>query len=873
MNEILLHTKLSQPPLRSMVVARKRICEYANQGLLGGNEFCRKLTLVSAPAGYGKTSMVSEWLRSLEVQAAWLSLDELDNDPFRFLAYFLAALQEIYPKFAESLQAMLQMPQRPQLDIVLTILLNELSTLPTLTALVLDDYQAIDNLTIHQSISFLLERLPPCLHLVLITRQDPLIAISRLRARNQILEIRQDDLRFNLEEISRFMNQIMQLSLQPEDIRALERRTEGWVAGLQLVGLSLHGTRDRSGFIKGFTGSNRFILDYLMEEVVSHQAEDVRDFLLDTAILERLSGPLCDAVTGKSGSQEMLEKLDQANMFIVPLDQSRTWYRYHRLFSDLLCHQKRLKSQPMEEATLHQRASQWFKNEGYLAEAIQHSLNAQDWVKAAQLIGEISDWMFKHGEIITVIGWMEKLPKELVLNHPDLCMSYAWALLLTEKYEQSTPVLARVEKLAPTGSLLQGQVATAQAYLARATGDNQRVIETSKMALSLIPESDLNSRGSLLMNLGLVYWHEGQLKEAEPTLVEAQESAAANDNLYVQLTSEIFLARTLISRGAIRKAAARYPSIIQRGPQVPVTALAHFDLGFLYYEWNELEKAEVNLQQGLDLSKRTGNVEFQIAGLLLQVYLSLARQDWKMASQIADQACRLAEGFSTLTRYRCAACQTLLALAMEDLKSASYWSEQNTEKVDPHPFYRFLGLNQSRLFIAQGKLEAAAEQLKSCYKRAYKAGWGYALVAVRVLQALAAGNSPASSEYLNDALSIAAPEGYIRTFTDAGGGLVPLLRESAQCGNHPEYARQLLSSLGEKTESLGSSRSILVEALSEREVEVLRLVTEGLSNREIARRLFISTGTAKTHVHNLCGKLGVRNRTEAARRAIELGLA
>lgn len=872
MAEILLHTKLGVPALRSLAVPRTRLLKYSNESLVQGNEFLRKLTLVSAPAGYGKTTMVSEWLRGLAIPAAWLSLDESDNDPSRFMAYFIAAIQSIQPKFGESLQAMFRSPQPPPAEVILTILLNELGALPNLIFLVLDDYHAINNLAIHQQISFLLEHLSARMHLILITREDPLIPISRLRARKQVLEIRQEDLRFTVEEISDFMSRVMLLELSFDDIVALERRTEGWIVGLQLAALSLHDMRDKSSFIQAFTGSNRYILDYLIEEVFNRQPVDVRNFLLETAILDRLSGPLCDAVTHRSGCHELLERLDQANMFIVPLDLSRTWYRYHRLFSELLQHQQHLRKQPMDEAIIHQRASEWFETEGYLSEAIQHSLAAQDWKKAVQLIDLVNDRMFKQGEIVTLLGWLEKLPRQLILSQFDLCMTYAWALLLAGKYQLSEPVLEQAEKLTQPGSVSLGQVATAQAYLARSVGDNQRVIETSRLALSLLPETDITDRSNLLMNLGLVYWHEGRLEEAEPALVEAQEKAVRSGNWYAQLTSELFLARTLASRGAIREAALKYPSIIERGPQVPIAALAYFDLGSLHYEWNELEQAEIYLQQGLDLSRRMGTVEFQTAGLILQAYLLLARQDWSAASNVMDQACILAREFSRLIRTRCAACQAQVALATGDMMLAAHWLEQASGNVDSHPFYRFSGLIQPRLLIAQGRVKEAAELLSIRYATASRAGWGYAIIAIQILQAMAADSLHSALDFLADALRLAGPEGYIRTFVDAGIGLIPLLRDAAQHGVAPEYVGRILTSMGTRIYTPSSTRSVLAEPLSEREIEVLRLVTKGLSNREIAGKLFISPGTAKTHVHNLYGKLGVRNRIEAATRAKELGL-
>ena len=873
MPEILLHTKLGVPPQREVVVARKHLLDYINAGFLQAGKFSRKLTLVSAPAGYGKTTFVAEWLHRLQLPAGWLSLDEGDNDPNRFLAYLMAAIQIVRPGVGASAQAMIQSPQPPPAEISLTILINEINALSGSLILVLDDYQAINNISIHQQVTFLLEHLPAQMHLVLITREDPLIPVPRLRARSQVLEIRQEDLRFTLEEITDFMRRVMQLDLSQDDILALERRTEGWVAGLQLAALSLHGLRDKSDFILAFTGSNRYILDYLIEEVFNRQPGEVRDFLLKTAILDRLSGPLCDALVGRSGSRELLEKLEQANMFIVPLDPSRTWYRYHRLFSELLRHQQQLVRLPVEVTRLHQRASQWFEGESYLNEAIQHSLAAQDWAKAAYLIGQVNDGMFKRGEIVTLINWMEALPNELILSQTGLCMIYGWALLLVGRYDQARPVLAQAENLASTDPALLGQVATAQAYLARSVGDNPGVIERSQLALSLLPEGDHSVRGTLSMNLGMVYWHEGHLDEAEPVLEEARENAVLSGNLYVHLTSEIFMARTNVSHGKIRQAALHYPTIIQRGTQVPVVSLAYLDLGSLHYEWDDLEKSEQYLEQGLELSLRTRNVEFQIAGLILQTYLSLARQDFDGASGVMDRACKLASDFSLQTRARCAACQALIAIAQGDLQSADRWMEQNPINLDSHPFYRFLGLNLPRLLIARGRMEQAAEQLRNSYESASTAGWGYGLVAVRVLQALSANAPKAGHEFLGDALRRAEPEGYIRTFVDAGIGLIPLLEDIAREGITPDYIGRILTAFGSKIRLPAAQAPLIAEPLSEREIEVLRLVAAGLSNREIAGRLYISPGTAKTHVHHLCGKLGVRNRTEAATRAKELGLA
>jgi LuxR family maltose regulon positive regulatory protein len=872
MAEILLRTKLNVPLLRSTLVNRGRLIELANGNLLNEKEFQRKLTLVSAPAGYGKTTLVTEWLSRQGIPISWLSLDEADNDASRFLAYFIAAVHEVNTEFGASLQAVLKSPQSPPQEVLLTLIINELTALPTLLMLVLDDYQVIKNLTIHRFLSFLLDHLPTNVHLVLITREDPLISISRLRARGEVLEIRQNDMRFNLEEITDFFSRVMQLELSTEDIIALERRTEGWIAGIQLAGLSLSGVKDKSSFIHEFTGSNRFILDYLIEEVFSQQPAEMRDFLLRTAILDRLCGPICDVLNNRSDSQDLLERLDLVNMFIIPLDQSRTWYRFHRLFSELLDHQRHLRMQPGEEIKLHQIASQWFESEGYTGEAIQHSLAAQDWKNAAQLIGQVNEDMLKHGEVLTLLSWMQSLPVQVLASQPDLYLAYAWALLLSGKYKQAEAVLQDVKQFAAPKSVLLGQVATAQAYLARSVGDNRGVIAKSQIALDLLPDSEVVQRSNLLMNLGLAYWHDGLLDEAEPVLNHALEMASQSNNLYAQLTTEIFLARVSASRGALHRAAEKYPSIIKRGGSVPINALAYLDLGWFYYEWNELERAEGLLHQGLELSRRTSTVEFEIAGLILQTYILLARQEWDKANRASRKAWDLAQEFSMQTRGRCVACQAQVALAMGKVEVAAKWLDLVPVIVDAHTFYRFAELIRARLLLALGKEEAAAEKLEAIYQQSDRAGRGYAVVATRVLQSLAATNEAARQAYLADAVKRAEPDGYIRTFVDDGIALVPVLRQLAEQGIAPEYISRIVIAMGMKQKAAVVETAPITEPLSEREIEVLRLVAEGLSNREIAGRLFISPGTAKTHVHNLCGKLGVRNRTEAATRAIELGL-
>lgn len=866
--ESLLSTKLFAPELRPDLVERNRLLEKLDSNLYPELGFSRKLTLIAAPAGYGKTTLACQWLGATEMPAAWLSLEEQDNDPVRFIRYLIAAIQSARPELGGEAQAMLEAPQRPSDDVVLTTLINDLSAMAEPLVLALDDYHVIQTPAIHKLMAFLLDHQPNSLHLMLLTREDPLLPIPQLRAGGNVLEIRQEDLRFAPHEIGEFLRQVKGLKLTPDDIGRLERRTEGWIAGLQLAALSMQQHDDLKGFVQAFTGSNRFILDYLMEEVFGSQPPEVREFLLSTSILDRLSGPLCDAVVKTTGSQDFLETLDQANLFIVPLDQSRSWYRYHRLFGELLRNRLRM-TRRLNETSLHKAASLWFESEGHLAEAIHHALEAEDWGRSAILIGHAADELLKRGELVTLIGWFQKVPAELVQTHLDFGLSYAWALLLIGRFDQAEELLEHFETQAKTDQTLLGQVATAQAYAARGRGQNERVVEKSQQALELLPNSELTSRSTLALNLGLVYWHEGKLREALPILNEAREMAEQAHNHYADLTAQIFLARTMASQGALRQAEEKLQTTLERGEEIPILALLHFDLSCIYYEWNDLVKAWEHLDIGMDMCTRSGNVEFQNGGHLLKAQLFLAGGNTLGALSEVETSHALSRAFGPAAQARSKACHAQIALAMGDIETAEHWIDQMEEDVDAHSLYRFIGLAFPRLLLAKREHAQARDVLAERLAAAIQAGWGYAGIPIRALQALAAETDDEALEILEHALTLSQPDGYIRSYVDCGPGIAPLLREAAHRGLMPEYVGSILAGYDARREIPAQP---LVEPLSERELEVLRLVTAGLSNREIAEKLVISIGTAKTHVHNICGKLGARNRTEAAMRAKDLNM-
>ena len=877
----LLATKFFCPPARLNLVSRPLLVARLDAGLHTEGGFARKLTLVSAPAGYGKTTLVAAWLRShlfdaqspsagqssLSSRTAWLSLEESDNDPTRFLAYCIAALRGVDERLGEAALATLQSPQPPPAEIILTTLINDLAAIDSPIILALDDYHVINTPAIHQQIAFLLDHLPPKMHLVILTREDPLLPVARLRARGQVLDIRQEDLRFRTGEIADFLSHAMGLALSEDEIASLERCTEGWIAGLQLAALSMQGRTDLSSFIQAFTGSSRFILDYLIEEVFERQSPDMQDFLLKTSILERLSGPLCDALTMKTTSQTLLESMEQANLFIVSLDQSRRWYRYHHLFAELLRHRLRAASSELETA-LHLRASQWFETEGLSGEAIQHALAAQDWERAGRLVQSISSDLLKHGEVWTILGWYQSFPKPFLLSNPRACFDYCWPLLLAGQYEAAAPLLEHLESIAADMPPFLGEIYAAQAFLARGVGDHERMVERSQRALTLLPKSAINSRGLVAMNLGLAYWHMGRMDEAEETLAESLEAAQATGNLYTILTSLIFQGRVLAVRGLLHQAEGYFQRAIQQGKDMPINALANMDLAALHYEWNDLAASEQYLQKAILLSQRAKNDEFLVGCWLLEMRLRIAQGNPAGADAALTQAKGLAQAEkipeAMVKRVESAQVYMLLATG----KSTSNAGQKLVPQADNHLFYRFLGVTKARTLP-----EASARvYLSGLAQAAQENGWGYGLLAVRTLQAVNAGSQDEGLHFLVEALHQAEDNDFIRTFVEVGDALVPLLKEAVRLGKMPDYARRILAVTAAEVPVETPVPHALVEPLSERELEVLRLLVTGMSNREIAEQLFISTGTAKTHIHNLCGKLGVRNRTEAAMKASELGL-
>src|SRR6266705_1619814 len=617
----ILATKLYIPRLRPNVVSRPRLLDRLNEALH------RNLTLISAPAGFGKTTLVSEWVEGIERPTAWLSLDEGENDPARFLAYLVAALQTITANIGEGVLGMLQSSQPPPTEAILTALLNELTTLPDHFVLVLDDYHVLDAKPVDIALTYLVEHLPPQMHLVIATREDPQLPLARLRARSHLTELRAADLRFTASEAAAFLNQAMGLNLSAADIARLSDRTEGWIAGLQFAALSLQGHQDVPGFIRAFAGDHRYIVDYLVEEVLQREPAPVRSFLLQTAILDRLHGPLCDAVTGQAEGNARLEALERGNFFVVPLDDKRHWYRYHHLFAEVLSAQL-LAEQPDQVATLHRRASAWYEQHGSVADAIRHALAACDFGRAADLVELAVPTMGRNRQEATVLGWLRALPDELVRARPVLSVYYAGALLLHAELEGVEARLRDAEQWLDTttdmGELalassaemvvvdeaefrrLPGAIAVYRAAIAQALGDVANTMKYARRALDLVPEDDHLGRGSAAGFLGLAYWTSGDLEAAHRSYAECMALVQRGGYFSDALGCTIALADIRIAQGRLHEAMSTYEQALQEalGQGEPVlrgTADMYVGLSELHCEQNDLHTATELLLRSKEL--------------------------------------------------------------------------------------------------------------------------------------------------------------------------------------------------------------------------------------------------------------------------------
>lgn len=893
----ILFTKLFIPAPRPTLVARPHLITRMNAGLVG------RLTLVSASAGSGKTTLVSQWLAQTDRPTTWLSLDPGESNPARFLAYLLAALQRIEADFGAELLALLETPQPPPLEALLTPLLNAIANLPQESILVLDDYHAVDSLPVDNALAFLIEHLPPQLHLVITTREDPQLPLSRLRARGQVNEIRAAELRFAPDEAAAFLNRMMGLALSPEEVAALESRTEGWAAGLQLAALSLQGREGQTEFVQTFAGDNRYIVDYLVEEVLERQPPPVRAFLLRTAILSRLTGSLCDALTGQGGGAALLESLERANLFLIPLDDSRGWYRYHHLFADVLrAHLSR--EEPDRLPELHRRASHWCWENNLPGEAISHALEAPDFAEAARLLEVVWPEMEQSRQSAAWLEWAQRVPPALVEQRPVLCAACGWALLDRGELEGAVVWLDRAEGWLETTAggatvaddeqfqQLPASIASARAYCALAFGDVSGTIRHARQALALLPPKAHLQRGTPAALSGLAFWAGGQLADADSALTEAQTSFAKAGNLLYAITGVYVLADVRKARGRRREAGAAYARALQMAQSgaasaLWVTADIYTGLADLCCEENNLAQAAAYLQRSQELGTQANLPRWRFRWSMAQARLVAAQGDFSAALDLLEEAALCYVRGPVPDARPITAQKARIRLLQGRLVEARQWAE--VEGLTPDDELTFLQeyahITLARLLLAEYERNGADDAIQSGRKflerllPAAEAGDRAAsVVEICLLLALAhaaAGDMDAGLPHLQRALSLAEAEGYVRLFVEEGPPMARLLTEAARRAIAPDYTARLLADFAPHSPSPATQAdapSPLIEPLSDREQEVLELIAEGLSNQEICDRLYLALSTVKGHNRNIFDKLQVQRRTEAVARARELGL-
>lgn len=896
MSTPILATKLYIPQPRPKIVLRPRLIERLNQGLSSGRT--PGVTLISAPAGFGKTTLVSEWVAGCDHPVAWLSLDEGDSDVARFLIYLVSALQTIAANIGTGILNALQSPQPPPTESILTALINEITTIPHDFIFVLDDYHIINAQSVDQALTFLLNHLPPQMHLVIATREDPNLPLARLRARGQLTELRAADLRFTPSEAADFLQQAMGLHLLAENVAALETRTEGWIAGLQLAAISMQGHADISSFIQSFTGSHHFVLDYLLEEVLQQQPEKIQTFLLRTSILERLCGPLCDAVLQDRSAcgQETLEYLERSNLFINPLDNERHWYRYHHLFGDLLrqrLRQSAASSTGTENESLaeyHIRASQWYENNDLDLEAFHHAAAANDVERAERLIESKRIPLHFRGTVTPILDWLKSLPKAVLDARPTLWVRSATMSLViaqtngVEERLQSAEAALQGRELNPKTRNLIGEIAAARATLALTRYQAEAILVQSRRALEYLQPDNLPFRITAIWALAFAHYLLGDRAAAARSYAEAISISQVCGDVFSIILAASGLGEVQVLENQLYLAAETYRRVVQLFGDHPLPNACEAFLGLaqISYQWNDLDAAEQYGQQSLQMARQydRGIDRFVLCELFL-ARLKLARGDVACAAAMVaqtDQAARQSNFIHRLPEI--AAVQGLILIHQGNLADAARLAQ-----TYPHP------ISQARIYLAQGDPSAALLRLESFREEMDARDWKDERLKGMILQAVVYYTHheiDKAVQLLGEALALAEPGGFIRVFIDEGAPMAHLLSEAAARQIMPDYIAKLLAAFETEVQlvpvdfqttpgehavpPIPSTAQPLIEPLSPRELEILQLIARGLSNREISERLFLALDTIKGHNRRIFEKLQVQRRTEAVDRARELDL-
>jgi LuxR family maltose regulon positive regulatory protein len=875
-------SKLFLPLQSQNQVTRPQLIQRLNDSLASG---C-PLTLISAPAGYGKSALAVEWVKQVKVPVTWLALDESDDEPFRFFLYFIAALQKIDPSIGVELAAALHAGQLPPQEALLTLLANDLLAAKAAFVCVLDDFQFIQDRVILEILQGLQTR---NFHLVFLTREDPALPLARMRAGNQLTEIRANDLRFSENEIERFLLNGMQLKLSGKDITLLEERTEGWAAGLQLAGLSMQGRENPSEFVESLSGSHRFILSYLTEEVLKRQPAQVQNFLLQTSILSKLNGDLCSAVTGLPDSALLLEQVFRSNLFTIPLDDEGHWYRYHHLFADLLLNQLR-RSNPGQEKGLHERASQWYENQQMQPDAIEHALAAEDFVRAMDL-HETHTWgLLNEGYARQVEAWMRAIPAERRIRNPRTSLGFAWMHMLRANFGQVLPYLKQAEAAlanmpeSKETTDMQAECSALQSNLMQAQGRIDEAIEAAQQALHLGDPENLKVRGLAYLGLGAGYRQAVAFDKAVEALQQAIRISRESGDLVTGTLATTHLVLMCLQHGRLRFAAETALQIIEwlehtETAAPPIVGSVYGALGLVYYEWDQIEIAREYFQRGIHLGMSSGHNASVIYTMVNLARLMQSQGEIEPAVKILSDAHKLLQtGGPGWLRPGLIARQVSLSLAQNNIPEAEAVLAQSrilpgdavshaTDEI--HIAYLRLLLRRAGEVDLNEGIELA-ERLIALAESGQRHNTSMQALTLGALMHARAGDLKTSLQWLERALNLAEPEGYIRLFLDEGLPLATLLRHLQNC----DYANKLLTLFPTLPDKSPNHRSDdeLIEALTDRELEILRLFADGLKYAEIAERLVVSLNTGRFHVKGIYGKLGVDKLSRAIERARALGL-
>ena len=913
----LIRTKLYVPRVHPDLVDRPRLVQRLNQGLHA------RLVLVTAPAGYGKTTLLTTWVQQSGLSVAWISLDGRDDDPISFWSYFIASLQTLHPGVGHIIIDLLHSPQSPPQDLLLGALLNEICLIQDEFLLVLDDYHTITSPTIHSSLSYLLEHLPPQMHLVISSREDPPLPLPLLRARREMVEVHLADLRFTKQETTTLFNSLLRLDLIPTEIMALEQATEGWVAGLQLAALSMQGVEDTSTLIHAFSGNQRYVFDYLAQEVLERQEPHTQDFLIKTCVLDRMSSSLCDFIlngekTVGSGagslhhSNEILDYLERANLFLIPLDMERRWYRYHHLFSDFL---RATLEQRIDQPAihwLHLRASQWYERNGFVTEAIEHALQARDYTRTAWLINQAAEDMFLRSELVALRNWLNILPPEQLSHEARLSVVFAWVLLATGHFIEMESHLKNAERLlgiqvaeSPTKKYPSidietalGEIACLRSSMAINCFDLEEALHQGQLAQTYLAgksgqglfNNTASLHGIVHFNLAIVHELIGEVAQARQ---EFEESITlSKENYHLLPMAYTHLAYLMIIQGKLREAERTYQQAVQVAEISPIpsplSGVAHTGMGNLFVEWNDLDRAEMELQRGLALGRKWANEDAEISGYSGLIQSRLAVGDDRAAQELIDDLARLPGRRQVFwSEAMIDSLQAKIWIKQKQLEPLLVWATRKALSLEGGVPYMLedQAILLARVQITLGQFQPALASIERLLSATQAGGrWGRC-IELRRLQSLAwflLGKSETAFESLESSLEVAEGEGYTRIFLDDGEPMEQLLAAYREqpTARFKEYATRLLKASDKEKRSISSNpdnpkliqSTGLIEPLSEREMEILRLMATGLNNQEIGEQLVISLNTVKSHLKNIFGKLGVNSRMQAVTRARDIGL-